>query len=323
MSNHYFCTLFDRNYLFKGIAMLESLGRHCPQVTVFVLCMDDVTYDILGKLAYPHVERIRLPEVEDEALLGVKPGRGVAEYCWTLTSCICWHVFQTRAEVDRLTYLDADLFFYSPVQPLFDEIGNASIAIVEHRFIPRLQHYAINGRFNVEWVTFRRDEQGIACLSRWREQCIEWCFNRLEEGRMGDQKYLDEWPARYSSLCILQNPGAGVAPWNFASYDIQSGPHGITVDGAPLVFYHFHQLQMHRFGRFDYMANMYKVEKPAPMPIYAAYEKALNSAVRTARKVAPGFNDGLQPVAPWIARRFIQNYFPRWLKSRLKRFIPT
>jgi hypothetical protein len=323
MSPRCFCTLFDRNYLFKGIAMLESLRRHCPQARIFVLCMDDVTHDILGRLSYPHVELIRLAEVEDDALLAVKPGRGVAEYCWTLTPCLCWHVFETRSEVEQLTYLDADLLIYSPVEPLFAEIGQASIAIVEHRFIPRLQSYAINGRFNVEWVSFRRDEQGMACLSRWREQCIEWCFNRLEDGRMGDQKYLDEWPAMYPSLCILQHPGAGVAPWNFASYEIASGPAGITVDGVPLVFYHFHQLQMHRYGRFDYMANLYKVEKQPPAAIYAAYEDALRSAVRKVRVVVPGFRDGIQPLGPWIARRFIQNYFPRWLKSHLKRVVQT
>jgi hypothetical protein len=323
MKRHDFCTLFDRNYLFKGIAMLESLGRHCPGARVFVLCMDDVTHEILGRLAYPHVERIRLAEVEDDELLAVKPGRGVAEYCWTLTSCICWHVFQTRAEVDQLTYLDADLYFYSPVEPLFAEIGPASIAIIEHRFIPRLQEYAINGRFNVEWVTFRRDGQGMACLTRWRGQCIEWCFNRLEEGRMGDQKYLDEWPERYSSLCILQHAGAGVAPWNFANYEIEKRGNGITVDGAPLVFYHFHQMQMHRFGRFDRVANLYRVEKLPPEAVYAEYEEALRAAVRKVRTVAPGFDDGLQSIALWIVRRFIQNYFPQWLKSRLKRVIPT
>ena len=323
MNRRYFCTLFDRNYLFKGVAMLESLAEHCPAAQVFVLCMDDVTDQLLAKLAYPHVERVRLADVEDEALLAVKPGRGVAEYCWTLTSSLSWHIFRTRPEVGQLTYLDADLLFFAPVEPLFEEIGEASIAIIEHRFIPRLQAYAINGRFNVEWVSFRRDEQGLACLARWREQCIEWCFNRLEDGRMGDQKYLDEWPERYSSVCIIQHPGAGVAPWNYANYGIGSGPGGITVDGAPLIFYHFHQLQMHRYGRFDYMANLYPVEKPPPAAIYAEYERALTAALQKVRMHEPTFAYGIQPLMPWLIRRFIQNYLPRGLKSLLKRVVHT
>ncbi|MGO8624669.1 hypothetical protein ACC817_36030, partial [Rhizobium ruizarguesonis] len=93
--------------------------------------------------------------------------------------------------------------------PIFDEIGNSSIAIIAHRFAPRLQNREVNGRLCVEWVSFRRDEEGMRCLARWREQCIEWCDYRLEDGKMGDQKYLDEWPDRYPNCHIIEHPGAG------------------------------------------------------------------------------------------------------------------
>jgi len=69
---------------------------------------------------------------------------------------------------------------------LFDEIGDSSIAIIEHRFSPRLKDREVNGRFCVEWNGFRRDDQGLDCLSRWRAQCIEWCYYRLEDGKMGE-----------------------------------------------------------------------------------------------------------------------------------------
>ncbi len=323
MTNRFFCTLFDRNYMTKGVAMLTSMATNCPGAHVFVLCMDDLTYEVLGQINFSHVELIRLSDVEDESLLAVKPTRGVAEYCWTLTPCLPWHIFETHPTVNQLTYLDADLLFFSDASPLFEEIGDASIAIVEHRFIPRLAPSAVNGRFNVEWVTFRRDEQGLACLRRWREQCIEWCFNRLEDGRMGDQKYLDEWPDKYSSVCIVQHLGAGLAPWNYANYEIESGANGIVVDGLPLIFYHFHQFQMYRGGTFDYMAKMYTLEKPPPKLIYKTYEKALLNALQLIRRYQPGFAYGIQPIMPILARRFVQHFFPTWLKSTLKRWIHT
>ena len=37
---------------------------------------------------------------------------------------------------------------------------------------------------------------------------------------MGDQKYLDEWPDLYSSCHIIENMGAGIAPWNYCQYEI-------------------------------------------------------------------------------------------------------
>lgn len=322
MTRRYFCTLFDSGYLLKGVTMLRSLGHFGSGAKVFVLCMDEQTKNILERLDLPFVTCITLAEVENEELLKAKAGRGVAEYCWTLSSCFTWYVMQRYHEIDFLTYVDADLLFYSDVQPLFDEIGDASIAIIEHRFTERLKDREVNGRFCVEWVSFRRDEEGMACLSRWREQCIEWCYYRLEEGRMGDQKYLDEWPGRYPSCHILQHPGAGIAPWNYAQYAFgwdQSG--GITVQGTPLIFYHFHQFQLLDSGHFDRLSTFYTSESPEPGPVYEAYESALKAVLLDVREVAPGFSGGLKPAAKVAGRRWVQRFVPRAVKDLLHRFI--
>ena len=57
-------------------------------------------------------------------------------------------------------------------------------------------------------------------FNSWRKQCLEWCFYKLEDGKMGDQKYLDEWPDQYASCHIIENMGAGIAPWNYSQYEI-------------------------------------------------------------------------------------------------------
>lgn len=322
MKAHHFCTLFDSGYLIKGVAMLESLARLCPGAHVHVLCMDERAHSILSQLRLPFVSLIRLQEVETEALLEAKKDRGVAEYCWTLSPCLPYFVLERRPEIDFITYVDADLLFYSPVQPLFDEIGDASIAIIEHRFSERLKDREVNGRFCVEWVSFRRDEQGMACLSRWRDQCIEWCYYRLEEGRMGDQKYLDEWPARYSACHILMHAGAGIAPWNYSRYRFAHDGQGrITVDGEPLVFYHFHQFQMLSNGGFDRLSDFYTRECEEPQSVYSAYESVLAAILERVRAVEPGFSAGLKPSSKVAGRRWAQKYLPRPVKDFLHRFL--
>jgi hypothetical protein len=229
---------------------------------------------------------------------------------------------QRFPEVNFITYLDADLLFYSPVQPLFDEIAEHSIAIIEHRFTPRLKHFEVNGRFCVEWVSFRRDEDGLACLSRWRDQCIEWCYYRLEPGRMGDQKYLDEWPRRYSSCHILHHPGAGIAPWNYAQYSFGRDQSGrITVEGAPLVFYHFHQFEMLENGSFNRLSASYTAERQEPEAVYQAYETALQTLLSEIRTFFPGFSAGLKPALSISARRWVQRYVPRGVKDAVRRLI--
>ena len=303
--------------------MLQSLFRNCPGAHVHVLCMDEQTQAILTRLRMEGITCIPLRDIEDEALLAVKSDRSVAEYCWTLSPCLPWYILEHSPDIDFITYLDADLLFYSSLDPLFDEIDVASIAIIEHRFTPRLEHLVVNGRFCVEWVSFRRDEEGMACLSRWRDQCIEWCYYRLEENRLGDQKYLDEWPDRYKNLHILQHDGAGIAPWNYAKYEFGLlGDGKIGVNGGPLIFYHFHQFQLLEGGKFDRLSAFYTSEKQEPLEVYGQYEVELLKALADVRAVIPDFSGGLCPATTVKSRRFIQNHFPRWLKSLLRRFIP-
>lgn len=322
MAPRYFCTLFDSGYLLKGLAMIRSLARYCPDMTIYVLCMDDQTKDILEQQDMAFVKCIELAEVETDELLKAKSDRGVAEYCWTLSSNFTLYVMQSYPEIEFLTYLDADLLFYSELQPLFDEIGESSIAIIEHRFTPRLQNREVNGRFCVEWVSFRRDEQGLECLSRWSDQCIEWCYYRLEDGKMGDQKYLDEWPERYSACHILLHPGAGIAPWNYAQYEFEEDNQGrITVDGTPLIFYHFHQFQILTHGNFDRLSSFYTSERREPASVYEVYEDELTNCLEDVRRIDPKFTRGVKPYMRVIGRRIIQQLVPFWVKEIARRFL--
>ena len=315
-----FCTLFDRNYVFKGVAMLRSLFRHCPGAHVHVLCMDEDTKTVLERCGFPAVTCIALADFEDSAMLQAKKTRNVAEYCWTLTPCLPWYVLERDTAIQSITYLDADLYFYSSLEPLFDEIGDASIAIIEHRFTLRLQHLEANGRFCVEWVGFKRDAQGLACLGRWRAQCLEWCYARLEEDRMGDQKYLDAWPQRYRSVHILQHPGAGLAPWNFDRYRFGRLPDGgFGVDGAPLIFYHFHQFQILEGGKFDRLSASYIAKQKEPDAVYLAYEAEIRQTITDVSRLLPGFRFGIKSAGHVTSRRWVQRFVPRPVKEVLRR----
>jgi hypothetical protein len=322
MEKRYFCTLFDRNYLFKGIATLTSLKIHCPTAHVFVLCMDDLTQQVIQALKLPDVGCIPLADLENPALLEAKKTRSVAEYCWTLSPCLPWYVLEQHPEIDLITYIDSDLLFYSSVEPIFEETGANSIAIIEHRFPPHLQHLEVNGRFCVQWVSFRRDDEGMACLSRWRDQCIEWCYYRSDDGRLGDQKYLDEWPSRYPSCHIIQHVGAGTAPWNYCQYDFSETSDGqIKVDHLPLIFYHFHQFQLLTGGRYHRLSRFYTDVKKEPEAVYSRYERSLEDAIHRVNVVAPGFRFGFKPAGRVNIRDVLKSYIPHAMRKGIKRLV--
>jgi len=249
----HYCTYFDHNYVVRAITMLDSLRQHSPPFTLWCLALTTECEAILRRLALPEIRIVPLRDLEaaDTDLVATKSSRSRAEYIFTITPCWCRHLLSQHAEIDLLTYLDSDLFFYSDPSPLFQELGSASIGIIEHRTTrPRALERKF-GRFNVGWVSFRNDSAAEECVAGWRRDCLDWCFDRVEPGRYADQKYLDSWPERHAGLKILSHPGANVAPWNVARHEVRLSHGRLTSDAMPLIFYHFQGVRNRSDGLVD------------------------------------------------------------------------
>lgn len=240
-----FCTLFDSTYMSRGMAMYRSLCRQCNNFHLYIFAFDDYCYNFFSSNDFEHVTVISLQEFEDQRLLVAKKNRSSGEYCWTCTPSTVLYVLD-HFEVDNCTYIDADLFFYSSPQVLIDEVGDDSVMITEHRYTEKYDQTKTSGKYCVQFVFFKNDKRARKVLEWWREACLEWCYNRQEEGRFGDQKYLDDWCTRFEGVHELQHLGGGVAPWNMQQYTFINkrgkvyGIESSTKRVFNIVFYHFH-----------------------------------------------------------------------------------
>lgn len=213
-----FCTYFDSNYLLRGLAMYYSLIKHCPDCYLYIFAFDDKCLKTLLILNLPRVIVISLEKFEDKQLLSVKPTRSKAEYCWTCTPSTILYCLK-KFNLESCTYLDADLMFFDSPQILLNELGNDSVLITEHRYHPEHDKTSYSGKYCVQFMTFKNNSMGLKVLTWWRESCLDWCYARFEDGKFGDQKYLDGWLKRFEGIKVLQNHGGGVAPWNVLNYD--------------------------------------------------------------------------------------------------------
>ncbi len=256
---------------------------------LWVLCFDNPTYEMFRKLSLPHVNPILLSDFEcgDEQLLKAKGNRSMIEYYFTCTSSLPIYIFKNYPDVDIITYIDADLFFFSKPSPIYEEMGGNSVLIIGHRFPSYLGHLKMYGIYNVGFLSFRRDDAGQACLNRWREQCLEWCYDRLEDGRFSDQKYLDDWPANFSSVAVLRYKGAGLSPWNLANYHLEMDNGQVVVDKEPLIFFHFHDLKQVRQWLYDPCLTQYRVHVSSFLKryIYGPYIKELREVTGWLSKI--------------------------------------
>ncbi|MGE5314213.1 MAG: hypothetical protein ACM3Q4_05930 [Acidobacteriota bacterium] len=239
---YYFCTYFDKNYYPRSRALHESLVRCGVDFTLFALCLDEESAQLVDALGLPSFVPVPVAELEahDPELKSVKSGRSKVEYYFTCTAAFCSFVMERFRQVDLLTYLDADLYFFAHPKPLFDEMEDSSIGIIPHRYSLIASIHKAHGLYNVGWVSFRRDAEGLACLDLWRRQCIEWCYDRVEDGKFADQKYLDAWPGRFARVRVIEHTGANIGSWNIARYPVRVSSDGRLMAGdAPLIFFHF------------------------------------------------------------------------------------
>jgi len=286
-----FCTYFDKNYLLKGLCLLSSFFKYHPQCKFWVLCFDDYTLKIIKKLKIKGVVPIALADFEkdDPQLLVAKKSRSQVEYCWTATPCLPLYIFRRNMEIQKVVYLDADLFFYSKIDSAFEELGEKSIFTVEHRFSSG-QKYRIltSGRFNVGFQIYRNNQESVACLGRWRKQCLAWCFKQLKEGKYGDQIYLDDWPKLYPNLVISQNLGIDAAPWNIHQYRLSKRDGKIYINSNELICYHFHQFEILGEDRFEYCFG-HHLSNWVKKYIYEPYIKEIKKQILLWKKIDKDF----------------------------------
>jgi len=282
MTDH-FCTYFDHRFAAKGLAMWKSLKRVCPSAALDVLCLNDACREILAarQLQDVHLHSLETLENADPDLRRARVDRSLVEYYFTLTPCLPLYILRTQPGVPRLTYLDADLFFFADPRPVLDEVGEHAVGLIEHRFPAELADRERYGRFNVGWLTFRNDSIALKCLETWRDQCLEWCYDRLEPGRFAEQKYLDDWPGRFDGIRTIQHRGANVAPWNLNRFEVSPHVEGLRVGGQPLLFFHAHGFEPRSPGRpRELNLKSYRVEETPLLlrSIFDPYEQALLEA---------------------------------------------
>ncbi len=288
-----YCTLFDSHYLIRGLALYKSMLATGDDFHLYILAFDDICERILKKLSFAKATVIGMDEFESPILKEIKKERTIAEYCWTCTSFAIEFVMN-KYMLEEVTYIDADLYFFNKPSILIEEFRNSDkdVLLMEHRYALECSFKEeMYGKYNVEFMTFRNSERGRAILSWWKESCREWCYARLEEGRFGDQKYLEYFEDKFSGTHVCANIGGGVAPWNINQYEMSyveksKSPY---INTEPIVFYHFHELKWYGEDDFDPGNGYGAFSEYVIEYIYGPYIRALAVCAGMVKESWPDF----------------------------------
>ena len=217
--------------------------------------------------------------------------------------------------------MDADLFFWESPKQLLDEMGDDSILITEHRYTPRYDRMTKSGIYCVQFITFRNDERGNKALNWWSKACHEWCYDRYEDGKFGDQKYLDDWTERFKGVHVLRHPGGGIAPWNVQQFNVIEESDRLfcknkqTTEIFPIIYFHFHAVRFYTNGLID--LGGFPISSYVKQLLYKPYVKSLEA-------IAAEFNDEEKYIQnhgakriEWGNRRSVLRFFKHLLMGNV------
>ena len=232
--NH-FVTLFNYNFLPQGLAMINSL-KDSTKCIVWIICLDEKVYEFLKKKDLNYAKLVKLEELENSMKEDYRKSRSFIEYCWMLTPFSIKYVLRHDPSIEELTYVDADVFFYKKINPIFDEFkkSNKDIFITEHGYHEKHDKSETSGRFCVQFLTFKNNNIGEIIREEWEKKCIESTTIDHSKNIVGDQKYFDELYNRYSNnFCISKNLSFFQAPWTLDRFKPEDA-----------ILYHFHSLRI-------------------------------------------------------------------------------
>jgi hypothetical protein len=295
-----YVTYFDQRYVARAHAMLRSLRFHDPDAAVFALCFDEPARALTAELQDRQISFVSPRELyEFDPDLAACEGRGDAAFRATHKASLARYVLHRHPEFSGVAHIDADTYFFSSPQPLYDEIGEAPVAISPHRFFYNRRRSEWYGHFNAGYIYWKNDATGRRCLADYRDDCIRWCEREaMPDGRFMNQGYLTSWPQRYAGVHVIAHPGVNLAPWNIAGHSL-SKQSEIRVDDRPLIFFHFSGIVPDSFGTWrsgytEFGDNL----NIARRAIYQPYLKAVERADRQAKHIWPGLQEA-QPVWQW------------------------
>ena len=241
-------TSITANYLPKAAVLTHSLKRTNPGCTFHLLLSDNLPQDTppATLAAFDHV--VTPDKLPIKNLKAWTFGHSVVELCTAVKGAMVEYLFDTVG-AERVYYFDPDIAVLGSLADLNQTLSMHSIALTPHQCEPEETVQAIidneicslaHGVYNLGFLAVRRTDQGLKFARWWAERLRLFCHDDKPRGLFTDQRWVDLAPAFFDDIAILRNPGFNVATWNLTHRKAAGqAPWNITINGNPLVFYHF------------------------------------------------------------------------------------
>jgi hypothetical protein len=318
------CTIISPNYLGYARTVAASYLRQHPGQRFFVLIVAALGVDARAKFAGDQFTPVMLDELGLADVRGLGMRYDILELNTNVKPTFLKYLI-ARYELERLIYLDPDIFVYKPLTPVLTALdGGATAVLTPHLTMPvndgkrpSEQDMLYNGTFNLGFVAVRRCAESGRLLDWWEERCLEQGFHEGRTGLFVDQKWMNLAPGMFAGVEILRDAGCNMAYWNLQERVLRAESDGYVVEpaGVPLRFFHFSGIDVKDAAVLSNNADRFTlVERPDLARIFAEYKTAVLANGDAAVEALPygfdKFSDGT--VVTRLARRIYAEKQARW-----------
>ncbi|MFN8790409.1 MAG: glycosyltransferase [Bdellovibrionales bacterium] len=242
------CCIISKNYLAHARTALKSFAKFHQNFESHVLILDDWK-DYFDESQ----ESFKSYSVAD---IGVSTD----QYCRILhkhsvfqVSCIfksCFVRFLLKKQgVQRLLYLDADIFFLSSITDTLEKLRTNNLVLTPHLLnrdpyqseeLIRLEAQTnAAGVFNMGFFGISKSRESFEFLDWWWRRVLTYCERDVPSGLFDDQKWIDAVPAMFEGVSVARDPGYNVANWNLHERDLTLLGGKYFAGRRKLAFFHF------------------------------------------------------------------------------------
>ncbi len=280
MESPVICTIIAKNYLAQARCLTESFLAFHPEGKVFVLLVDEVKEKFVPedeKFTTVYLKDVKIPKLPE-----MIERYGVAELCTAVKPYFLEYLFE-KQELQRVCYFDPDIYFYGPIQNIWNELKKSAIVLTPHILGPLDEGHRPNefhvfqaGIFNLGFLGLRRGKESAQLLSWWQERLVKYAHNAPEKNQHYDQKWMDLVPGFYDSVHIDRSPGCNAAYWDFSNRKMVEKHGRYFVNGQQLMFFHFSGYDPREPEIISKYQDRFTFEKlPEMKPLFADYRERL------------------------------------------------
>ncbi|WP_338230667.1 hypothetical protein [Algoriphagus taiwanensis] len=244
--NSLFFTLCSNNYLSFALSLGQSIKSFDTEVKFVIGLVDrlnpQIDYSVWSEFEFLPCSDLGF--LEFDLMLG---RYDIVEFNTAVKPFFFEYLFANNTDINKIYYLDPDIYFYKSTEDLDLEWGDAQILLTPNLIyssdkpsageLASLRH----GMFNLGFIGLKRGEVSFRLLTWWKERLKEHC--RIDKcwGIFVDQKWMDLAPLFFDRIKVVRHPGWNMAWWNFSERKLLKAKSGFLVNSLdiPLVFFHF------------------------------------------------------------------------------------